>query len=113
MNRRALLAGLVATGAAVAAGTYRFTDIFVKRYPATPYDDLLTHLGDREQAARLGAAARHPSDAVTLASRLRASVPGDLEAAVQADIAAGRLTEVQGWLLPQTLVLLSALAAKS
>ncbi len=113
MNRRALLAGLAAAGAAVAAGMYRFTDIFVKHYPATPYDDLLTHLGDREQAARLGAAVRHPSDAVTLASRLRASMPGDLDTAVQADIAAGRLTEVQGWLLPQTVVLLSALAAKS
>ncbi|OAI44933.1 hypothetical protein AYO42_03850 [Rhizomicrobium sp. SCGC AG-212-E05] len=113
MNRRALLAGLAAAGAALAAGMYRFTDIFVKHYPATPYDDLLAHLDDREQAARLGAAVRHPSDANTLASRLRASVPGDLEAAVQADITAGRLTEVRGWLLPQTLVLLSALAAKS
>jgi hypothetical protein len=113
MNRRALLAGLVAAGAALAAGVYRFTDIFVKHYPATPYDDLLTHLTDREQAARLGAAVRDVPDAPSLATRLRTSMPGDLAAAVEADIAAGRLTEVQGWLLPQTVVLLSALAARS
>ncbi|MES2471791.1 MAG: hypothetical protein V4601_03015 [Pseudomonadota bacterium] len=113
MNRRALLAGLVAAGAAVAAGVYRFTYIFVKHYPATPYDDLLTHLTDREQAARLGAVIRGVPDAPALATRLRTSMPDDLAGAAEADIAAGRLTEVQGWLLPQTVVLLSALAAKS
>ncbi len=38
--------------------------------------------------------------------------PADLGAA-EADIAAGRLLEVQGWLLPQSVALLAALAAKS
>jgi len=31
---------------------------------------------------------------------------------VGADIAAGRLTEVDGWVVPQSVALLSALAAK-
>ncbi len=113
MNRRALLAGLAAAGAVVAAGLYRFTDIFGKPYPSTPYDDLLTQLTDREQAAKLGAAVRDAPDAPALAAQLRAGMTGDLAAAAEADIAAGRLLEVQGWLLPQSVALLAALAAKS
>ena len=113
MNRRALLAGLAAAGAVVAAGLYRFTDMFGKHYPSTPYDDLLTQLADREQAAKLGAAVRGTPDAQALAVRLRAGMLGDLAAAAEADIAAGRLMEVEGWLLPQSVALLAALAAKS
>lgn len=113
MNRRALLAGLAAAGAVVAAGLYRFTDIFGKHYPSTPYDDLLTHLADREQAAKLGAAVRGTPDARSLATQLRAGMLSDLAATTEADIAAGRLLEVDGWLLPQSVALLAALAAKS
>lgn len=113
MNRRALMAGLAAAGAVMAASLYRFTDIFGKHYPSTPYDDLLTHLEDREQAAKLGAAVRGTPDAQALAVRLRAGMSGDLAAAAEADIAAGRLMEVEGWLLPQSVALLAALAAKS
>lgn len=40
-------------------------------------------------------------------------MPDGLAAAARADIAAGRLTEVNGWLLPATVVLLAALAAKT
>lgn len=113
MNRRALLAGLAAACVAVAAGAYRLTDLFVKHYPPTPYDDLLTQLADREHAKRLGAAVRATPDAQHLAAPLRRNLKGGLESATQADIAAGRLMEVEGWLLPQSVALLSALAAKT
>ena len=113
MNRRALNAGLAAAGAAVAAGLYRYTDVFVKHLPATPYDDLLTHLPDRDQAKRLGALVKGTPDANALAAQLRGKMPRGLSAAAKADIAAGRLVEVEGWLLPQSMVLLAALAAKS
>jgi len=113
MNRRALIAGLAAAGAAVAAGLYRFTDVFVKHHPATPFDDLLTHLRDRDQAKRLGALVQGTPDANALAAQLRSKMPGGLTASAKADIAAGRLVEVEGWLLPQSVVLLAALAAKS
>jgi hypothetical protein len=113
MKRRTLIGGVVAAGAAVAAGLYRFTDLFVKHYPPTPYDDLLGQLTDREQAAKLGAKAPLTSDAQSQAARLRASLQGrDLPTAANADIAAGRLVEVDGWLVPQTLAELCALAAK-
>lgn len=113
MKRRAVLAGLAAAGAAMAAGLYRFIKIFVKHYPATPYDDVLRQLADREQATLLGASVQGAPEAQVLAARLRTAMPDGLAAAARADIAAGRLTEVNGWLLPATVVLLAALAAKT
>lgn len=113
-SRRGLIAGVAAAGAAVAAGLYRFTDLFVKHYPPTPYDDVLTALVDREQAARFGALASGTLDANGLAARLRPMLKsGELAEAAKADIAADRLVEVGGWVVPQTVALLSALAAKT
>lgn len=113
MRRREAAAAIVAAGVAVTAGLYRFTDLFVKHYPPTPYDDLLVRLTDRQQAARLGAKVPGPFDLTAQTARLRASLHNrDLAAAVNADLAAGHMVEVAGWVLPQTVVLLSALAAK-
>ena len=113
MRRRGLIAGVAAAGAAVAAGLYRFTDLFVKHYPPTPYDDVLAALTDREQAARFGASVAGTADAKSLAEKLRPVLKsGGLNAAVRADIAADRLTEVGGWIVPQSVAQLSALAAK-
>ncbi|HKQ43954.1 MAG TPA: hypothetical protein VJS47_01040 [Rhizomicrobium sp.] len=113
MKRRTILAGMAAAGAAVAAGLYRFTDLIVKHYAPTPYDDVLAHLVDRTQAARLGAAVQNAPQAPQLAARLRASLQKNLAVAAEADVAAGRLMEVDGWLLPQSVALLAALAAKA
>jgi hypothetical protein len=111
MKRRALLAGVAAAGGA--AGLYRFTDLFVKHYPPTPYDDVLAALADREQAAKLGALVPGTPDANALAAKLRVSLkPGGLGAAARADAGAGRVIEVDGWVVPQSVALLSALAAK-
>jgi hypothetical protein len=113
MKRRSLIAGVAAAGAVLAAGVYRFTDLFVKHYPPTPYDDLLGQLTDRGLAAKLGAKAADLPDAQALASQVRAALQGQtLAATANADIAAGRMMEVNGWVLPQTVVWLSALAAK-
>jgi hypothetical protein len=110
--RRDLMAALVAAGVAVTAGLYRFTDLFVKHYAPTPYDDLLVRLIDREQAAKLGAHVPGPFDLGSQSARLRITFgKQDLAAAARADIAAGHLVEVDGWVLPETVVLLSALAA--
>jgi len=113
MKRRDFIAGVVAAGAAVAAGLYRFTDLFVKHYPPTPYDDVLSVLVDRQEAARLGARVNAAPAPGALATKLRAILkPAGLAGAVGADIAAGRLTEVDGWVVPESVALLSALAAK-
>ena len=113
MKRRTMIAGVAAAGAAVAAGLYRFTDVFVKHYPPTPYDDLLVQLVDRQQAARLGAKITGAPDAATIATQLRGSLkPDSLGTAAEADVAAGRTTEVDGWVVPQIIAQLSALASK-
>ena len=113
MRRRGIIAGAVAAGAAVAAGLYRFTDLLVKHYPPTPYDDLLGQLTDRDQAAKLGAKLPGDFDAGSEAARLRSVLQGrSLADAANADIAAGRMVEVDGWVMPQTVVSLAALAAK-
>lgn len=113
MKRRSLIAGVAAAGAAAAAGLYRFTDLFVKHYAPTPYDDVLAALIDREQAARFGASVSRTIDTKALATKLRPILKsGGLTAAVRADIAADRLIEVDGWIVPESVALLSALAAK-
>jgi len=114
LSRRTLIAGIAAAGAAVAAGLYRFTDLFVKHYPPTPYDDVLAALADREEAARLGALVQDAPGANALAAKLRGMLkPNGLPGAVASDIAAGRLTEIEGWVVPESVALLSALAAKA
>ena len=56
--------------------------------------------------------AQAQADAAALAARLRPSLTGGLARAVLADIQAGRVQEVDGWLLPDSVALLSALAAR-
>ena len=114
MKRRSLIAGVAAAGAAAAAGLDRFTDLFVKHYAPTPYDDVLAALVDRGQAARFGASLPGTLDAKGLAEKLRTILkPGGLGAAAKADIAADRLIEVDGWVVPLSVAWLAALAAKS
>lgn len=114
-RRRGVIAGLAGLGA-LAASLYRFTDIFVKHYPPTPYDDVLSRLEDREQAAKLGTAALKSQpdfDAAASARRLRGALEhGSFREVVLADAETGRVQLVDGWVLPQSVVVLSAIAAK-
>jgi hypothetical protein len=112
MKRRDVIAGIVAAGAAMTAGLYRFTDLFVKHYPPTPYDDVLARLIDRSEAAKLGALVPDATKPAALAAELRPSLAAGLAAAAEADAAAGRMVEVDGWVLPQSVALLAALAAR-
>lgn len=115
-TRRGVIAGLAVAGVALACGAlYRFGGIFAKHYPSTPYDDVLARLQDREQAAKLGTAALRALpgfDAGQTAGKLRTVFgAGGLSVAATIDAVNGRLVEVDGWLLPQSVALLSALAA--
>jgi hypothetical protein len=113
MKRRDAIAAVTAVGLAAAAGVYRFTDVIVRHYPPTPYDDLLDRLTDREQAIRLGARLDGDFDVTHQAAQLRAGLDGhDLGAVVSADIGAGRLVEIAGWVVPESLAMLAALASK-
>jgi hypothetical protein len=113
MRRRTLIGSVAAAGAAVVAGLTRFTDLFVKHYPPTPYDDVLAALVDREQAVRFGGMVQDAAAVDQLAATLRGALkPSGLAGAATSDIAAGRLAEVDGWVVPESVALLSALAAK-
>jgi hypothetical protein len=106
------IAGLAIIGGGVYEGVHRATH----RYPRTPYDDLLYKLADRESAKALGAqvlAIEKPFDAKSVAETLRPRLKHqDLADVLEAEIRAGAVTELRGWVLPQTLVQLCALAAK-
>lgn len=107
--------GAAALAAAGVAATWK--TLFRKHYPPTPYDDVLAQLVDRDAAARLGPAALSALPGFTAAkgaARIRALLGSHgLAAAAGADAAAGRIVEAQGWLLPESVALLAALAAKA
>ena len=113
MKRRDVVAALTAAGVAVTAGLYRFTDLLVKHYAPTPYDELLMRLTDREEAAKLGGQLTGPFDLASQSARLRDRFrKQDLTSAANSDIAAGHLVELGGWVVPETVALLSVLAAR-
>jgi hypothetical protein len=117
--RRPFLFGALGLAAAGVAGGlfYAVPKFLARRYPPTPYDDLLTQLDDRDSAARLGdavVAAQPRFDAKAAAEALRQG-PGkvSLKTGIDQDVAAGRLTEVRGWLLPETLAMAAGIAARA
>jgi hypothetical protein len=96
------------------AASLGYRHFFGRWYAPTPYDDLLHQIVDRKPAARLGAEAvkKMPGfNVASLASRLRQ--PGyDLSRRARSDAAANRLTEVSGWIVPESVALYSALASQ-
>jgi hypothetical protein len=118
MKRRTLLLGGTALAAAAAAGGAAWKlRLFRKRYPPTPYDDVLARLMDREWAEKFGAQALRtmPDFApAAAAARLRATLgTGSLEAAALREAQAGQLLEAGHWLVPESVALIAALAARA
>jgi len=116
ISRRTVVAGggVAATLFAVALGL-TLPKLFGRRYAPTPYDDLLAQLVDRDEAARVGAAVRiaEPGfNAKAVARELRQRFEQrNLAEVSDADIREGRLAEVNGWVLPESLAQLCTFAA--
>lgn len=111
MKRRTVIAG-GAVAAAAAVGAWRLG--LFQQYAPTPYDDLLEQLGERGQAVVLGKQVTDAPDARALADELRSHIgPEGLSAAVMGDIAADRMSEVAGWIVPLSVAQMAALAAKA
>jgi hypothetical protein len=112
MKRRTMIGG--AALLAVAGAGYEVRRLLTHRYPPTPYDDVLGQLIDRDAAARLGQAAAPalPGFApMAAATRLRQLLGHHgLTAAAVADAGAARTVEAAGWILPESVALLSVLA---
>ena len=116
ISRRTVVAGggVAATLFAVALGL-TLPKLFGRRYAPTPYDDLLAQLVDRDEAARVGAVVRiaEPGfNAKAVARELRQRFEQrNLAEVSDADIREGRVAEVNGWVLPESLAQLCTLAA--
>ena len=113
MKRRGLLAGMgaAALAAAAAGATWKF-HLFGPHYPPTPYDDLLNQITDRAPASIFGQAALKAmpgANAASLARQLRGG--GTLAARASGEPAKGRVTEVSGWVVPESVASYAALAA--
>ncbi|HEX3944664.1 MAG TPA: hypothetical protein VHW69_11305 [Rhizomicrobium sp.] len=117
-TRRNFLTVGTAVGAVIAGAVgYEGWSYFAKRYPPTPYDDLLSYLSDREAAKEVGRAFLATNRGFTpahAAAALRKRMgTRAISNVLQHEIAAGDIVEATHWLLPQTLVGLCALAAKT
>ena len=113
MKRRGFLTGVAVAVMAAAAGgaAWRF-HLFGRSYPPTPYDDLLKQIADREPAIVFGQAALKTmpgANAASLARALRGQA--SLAALAVRDPANGRVAEVSGWVVPESVARYAALAA--
>lgn len=113
-TRRNILIG--AGGVVVVAGG-AFEASRLLRHAPSPYDDLLAHLDDRDSSIEVGKAvlAETPEfDAKSVVAKLRDRLKHvTLAQAAAEDEAAGRLLEGHGWVLPEVIALLCALAANA
>jgi hypothetical protein len=113
MKRRGFLLGSAAVLVAGGAGLY-FAHPLARRYAPTPYDDLLDQITDRQPAARFGQAvlkAMPNFDTARVAATLRRP-ENALARRAGTDAGTGQVTEADGWIVPQSVALYAALAAK-
>jgi hypothetical protein len=114
-RRNALIAGGVGVTAIAAGVSGRM--LLRKRYAPSPYDDLLALVEDRDAAAQIGEtvlAEVEEFEPKILADELRARIAKrPLAVVMTEDASEGRVVEGGGWVLPETLGLLCALAAKA
>ncbi|MGH6870474.1 MAG: hypothetical protein ACREHE_03110 [Rhizomicrobium sp.] len=115
--RRPVLASLFGLiGLSLIGGTaYEMAHILRRHYPPTAFDDLLDLLPDRENAERIGVvviANARTFDVARVARDLRRRIARHpLADALEDDTAHGRLVEIGGWVMPETLTELCGLAA--
>jgi len=118
ITRRRALAG-AAAGLGLAAAGAAAWDVFLSfrpRHRQTQYDDLLSLLSDRDEAIVAGNIVRDKAEQIEpwrIAPALRERMNGHTLAEVaMSDVAEARLVEAAGWLMPETVALLCALAAE-
>jgi hypothetical protein len=116
LTRRNIVIG--AGGVVVlAAATFEGSRLLRKHYAPSPYDDLLALLDDRDADAQIGEAVLadiDDFDPKLAAEELREQIAKRplVQVAIE-DVGEGRLLEANGWVIPETLALLCALAAKA
>ena len=101
----------------VAAAAFEGSRLFRKRYAPSPYDDLMALLDDRDADAQVGEAVlsgNNAFDPKKTAKDVRERIgKRPLAQVMIEDAKEGRVLEADGWVIPETLALLCALAAKT
>jgi len=114
-RREAVIGASIGAAAGVAGVGGRY--FLRKRHAPSPYDDLLALLDDRDADAQIGEtvlAEIEDFDPQATADDLRARLAHNTLSGLMAeDASEGRLVEAGGWILPETLGALCALAAKA
>jgi hypothetical protein len=119
MNTRFTRRNIIIAGgsAVVLAGALFEGRRLLHRHAPSAYDDLLAKLDDRDADAQIGEAVLaeiDDFDPKLTAEDLRANLDHrTLAQAAAEDATEGRVVEANGWVLPETLALLCALAAKA
>ena len=115
-NRRTVIIG-VGAAAAVAVAAVEGPRLLRPRHAPSPYDDLFEKLDDRDACAQIGEpllAGNADFNADQVAKDLRAKLKHrKLADAVREDAEKSRVSEADGWIIPDTLAQLCALAAKA
>ena len=112
---RRLLIGAITAVVAAAVAVREFPLLFRHHYRRTPYDDLLSKLTDRDSSVAFGRAASKNAPgsaeaiAVLLRQRLRQS---SLQTVSARELSQGRVFVAGGWVVPESLALICALAAR-
>lgn len=110
--RRRIALGAVAVGALSAVALREFPRLWEHRYRSSAYDDLLQKLSDRDSAQRFGKAFGSLSTAGAIAQVLRRRLGSrSLKSVAAQELAIGRMLEVHGWVVPESVALICALAA--
>jgi hypothetical protein len=115
MKRRTILSGAAVAVIAVAGGAAWKFRFFGPHYPPTPYDDLLGQITDRAPAILLGQAVLKSMPGMS-ANLLAATLRRDgrtLSARAAIEPGEAQVTEVAGWVVPQSVALFAALAAQA
>jgi hypothetical protein len=118
LSRRAVaIGGGIAVALGLGAIGITVPRLLSRHYRSSPYDDLLTQLIDRDAAVRVGNAAMDSRAGRPVAQDLAKGLRQRFERRTLAevtnsDLAQGKLSEVKGWVLPESLALLCILAAE-
>jgi hypothetical protein len=116
LTRRNIVIG-AGSAVVLAAAAFEGSHLLRKRHAPTSYDDLLSRLDNRDADAQIGEAVLANIDdfnVKTVAADARARLQSKtLAQVVSEDAREGRLLEAGGWVIPETLGLLCALAAKA